>query len=184
MRRRRLLIGLAGLAAAALAAVLTVVFWSAGRTVIIGGPLGPSGNLSTVCDPGQPGRADTVGIQNFRNAGRDTLVIDRVTLADPRSLRLAGAFIVPGQDLVGVGGPFPPPADQIPKGVQWAKRRLPPGTQVPPGAWISIPVGVEPTRDATGRSAGLVIWYHDGSTRYELRSNVRMVITVRPARCF
>jgi hypothetical protein len=180
---------LAGLlVVAALAAVLLVVVrpFSSGpaaEAVILGGPLGPAGNLSTICEPTRLGNAVTIGIQGFSNRGDNTVTIDRMTLGAARDIRLTGAFIVPGRYLVGAWGTFPPPARQLMKGVQWASRRHPAGTRVRPHGWVGVVAGVEPTGHATGKSAGIVVWYHDGGKHYELQTNVRILLKVAPARC-
>jgi hypothetical protein len=148
------------------------------------GPLGWPGNPSTQCfGEAQPGHADTDGVQDFMNTGRNTIVIDRVTLASARHLRLVGAYTVPGRYLVGAWNSFPPPASELDKGVKWAERRRPAGTRVLPGHWVDIVVGVAPTSQATGRSAGIKVLYHADGTSYALQSRVQIVIKVRPAQC-
>lgn len=121
MRRTRLLGEL--LFVAALATVLVFVHHSTGRAVVDGGPLGPRENVSTACLPGRPGNANTDGLENYVNGGHGTLIIDRVSLAQPRGLKLAGAYIVPGKYSVGTRATFPPPAGQLLRGVEWAQRR-------------------------------------------------------------
>lgn len=114
------------------------------------------------------------------------LVIDHVFLASARNLKLAGAYIVPvtGPDLVGTWGTFPPPAGQLPRSVQWARRRLPSGARVLPGEEVNVVVGLAPASRATGSTAGIEVLYQDGSTKYVLRSNIRVIVKVSPARCF
>jgi hypothetical protein len=182
MRRARLLGEL--LFVAALATILVFVHRSLGRAVVDGGPLGPQENVATACLPGRPGNANTDGLENYVNSGRGTVIIDRLSLAQARGLKLAGAYIVPGRYSVGTWATFPPPAGQLPRGVEWAQRRSPGGTRVPPGRHINVVAGIEPTGDATGSTAGIVVWYHDGNTHYQRRSMVRVVIKVSPARCF
>jgi hypothetical protein len=181
MRKAGLLLGL--LTLVALAAVLVIILRPSASAVTLGGPLGPPGNLSTLCTPSRLGQPVTIGLQNFTNSSHDTVTIDRVTLASPRNLTLAGAYTVPGRYLVGVWPTFPPPARQLVKGVQWAKRRHPAGARVPPGGWVNVVAGVDPTRRGQDTTTGIVVWYHDGGTRYELRSNVRVIVPVPPARC-
>jgi hypothetical protein len=187
MRKFRLLLGLPAVVALAavlaVTAVLVIILRPSGSAVALGGPLGPPGNQSTVCLPSRLGHAVTIGLQDFTNSGHDAVIIDRVTLGAPRNLRLAGAYAVPGRYAVGVWESFPPPAGQLLQGVQWAKRRQPAGTRIPPGAWVNVVAGVEPTRKAKDTSTGIIVWYRDGSTHYELRTNVRMIVSVPPARC-
>jgi len=181
MRKTRLLLGLS--AVAVLAAVLVVILRHSDSEVATKGPLGPPGNPSTVCLPSRLGHAVTIGLQNFTNSGHDAVTIDRVTLGTVRGLKLAGAYAVPGRYTVGVWNNFPPPARQLLKGVQWDKRRQPAGTRVQPGRWVNVVAGVDPTRKAEDSSTGIVLWYHDGSQRFELRTNVRILVAVPPARC-
>jgi hypothetical protein len=181
MRKISLLLGL--LAVAVLAAVLVVIVRPSASAVSLGGPLGPPGNLSTVCLPSRLGHAVTIGIQDFTNSGHDSVIVDRVTFGTPHSLRLAGAYAVPGRYTVGVWRTFPPPAGQLLKGVQWARRRQAAGTRVSSGGWVNVAAGIDPTRKAKDTTTGIVVWYHDGSKRYELRTNVRVIVSVPPARC-
>lgn len=179
MRKTRLLPGL--LAASVL--VLAAACDSSGASQD-SGPLGWPGNPGTQCYGDTPlGHADTDGIQGFTNTGRKALVIDRVTLASARHLRLVGAYIVPGRYLVGAWNNFPPPASQLDRGVQWPRRRRPAGTRVLPGHWVNVVVGVAPTNRTAGRSAGITVLYHVGSTSYTLQSRIQIVLKVRPAEC-
>lgn len=177
-----MLLGL--LLVAALAAILVAVLRPFASTVVDGGPLGPQDNGATACLPGRSGHANTDGLENYLNSGHSTVIIDRVSLAKPSGLKLAGAYVVPGRYSVGTWATFPPPAGQLPHGVEWAKRRPPAGTRVPPGHRINVVAGIEPVHDATGSTAGIVVWYHDGSTHYQRQSTVRVVIKISPARCF
>lgn len=180
MRNTRLLLGLP--IAAVLAAVLVVVLRPSASAVTVGGPLGPQDSPGTACLPGQAGQANTDGLESYRNGGTLPVVIDRVSLAGAHGLRIAGADIVPGRYSVGTWKDFPPPC-QLPPGVQWAKRRPPQGARVLPGQWVNIVVGLEPTGSVSGRTAGLVVWYHVGGTRYERVSRIRVVIALPPAHC-
>jgi hypothetical protein len=168
----------------ALAAFLTVVLWPSDGT-LASGPLGPPGNRDTLCLPVPLGGADTDGFQSFTNGSHDVLVIDRVYLASARNLRLVGAYIVPvtGPNLTGTWGTFPPPAEQLPRSVQWAKRQRPADARVLPGEEVNVVAGLAPTSRATGSTAGIAVLYHDGSTKYALRSNIRVQVKVPPARC-
>lgn len=105
MRRTSLLLGL--LAVAVLAAVLVIVLKPFASAVTLGGPLGPAGNLSTACEPTQLGRPVTIGIQDLTNSGHGNVVIDRLALGDPRDIKLAGAYTLPGRYAVGAWATFP-----------------------------------------------------------------------------
>lgn len=170
MRRMRtrlplgLLLGV--LAAAVLAAVLVVVVRSSGSVLTIG-PLGPPGNHDSNCLPGGPKvRVDTEGNQNVTNSGHDTIVVDRLVLASPRHLKLTGAYLVPGQGLVGTWPSFPPPAGKVDRYVQWNRRERPAGARIPPGQTVNLVFGVEQTTNGPGSTAGIEVLYHDGGTRH------------------
>jgi len=165
---------------AALAAVLFTACAS-----LVQGPLGPTENDSTACVPAAGvGQALTIGIDSAKNTGGTTLVIDRIALASPRHIRLTGAYVVPGENLVGEEATFPPPASEIPANVQWSRRHKPAGARLSPGQWSGFVVGLAPVSRATASTAGLVVFYHVGSAQYEWRSHVRIVIKVPPMRCF
>lgn len=171
------------LALAALAGVLAGCSSSSDRPGP--GPLGYPGNQTpnqtTLCMDGHLGIAYTEGLDSFTNTSHDTLTITRVTLTSASHMRLVRAYIVPGRYLVGSFHTFPPPAGQLLKGVQWARRRPPAGTHIPPGHWINVVVGLEPT-GTTGKAKVQVI-YQDGSTRYERVSSLRTIIKTPPLRC-
>jgi hypothetical protein len=172
------------LALTALAAVLAGCSDSSGRPGP--GPLGypgnQPGNQSTLCmGDGHLGLAYTEGLDSFTNTGHDTLIIDRVTITSVSHMRLVGGYIVPGRSVVGSFHTFPPPAGQLSKGVQWARRRLPAGTRVRPGDWINVVVGLAPT--ATTGNAKVEVIYRDGDTRYERVSALRTIIKTPPLRC-
>jgi hypothetical protein len=44
-------------------------------------------------------------------------------------------------------------------------------------------VGLKPTHDVNGTTAGLVLWYHVGSSQYQRRSRIKVIIKIPPARC-
>ncbi len=174
---------LLGLIPVAAAAAILVYILIPGTAPAGSGPLGPPGNLATACLPASPGQADTEGLQNPTNSSHDTLVIDRVALASPQNITLVGAYIVPGTGLVGAWRGFPPPAGQLAKDVALTKWRPAAGARVLPGETIDVVAGLAPTSHATASTAGIEVFYHDGSTHYELVFNLRVIIKVAPATC-
>lgn len=182
MRNARPLLGLL-LTAVVLAAVLVVVLRPFTPAVADGGPLGPEDNPGSMCVPGRLGHGDTDGFESYTNSGPGTVVIDRVSVASSRNLKIIGGYALPGRAAVGVWTRFPPPVRQLPKGVQWSKRQPIPGTRVAPHQWVNLAIGLVPMRDAPGTSAGIVVWYHDGSQHYARRSNIRIVIKLPPGHC-
>jgi hypothetical protein len=45
------------------------------------------------------------------------------------------------------------------------------------------PPGNLSTVSARDTTTGIVVWYHDRSKRYELRTSVHVIVSVPPARC-
>jgi hypothetical protein len=180
MRRKMVLLGLIPVAAAA--AIVGYIFVP-GSASLGSGPLGPPGNPDTACLPVSPGQADTEGLQNPTNNSGDTLVIDHVALASPQNITLVGAYIVPGTGLVGAWRGFPPPAGQLAKDVSLARWRRAVGARVLPGQTIDVVVGLAPTSRATASTAGIEVFYHDGSAEYEWVCKLRVILKVAPAKC-
>lgn len=147
------------------------------------GPLGPPGNPLTECLPGSREHADTEGLQNFTNSGKDTVTIDVIKLAQPLNLELTGAYVIPGQGLVGSWLSFPPPVSQLPRDVDWSAREAAAGARIRPGETADLVLGLRPTSSATGSTSGAEVLYHDGGTHYELLFNLPIVIKVPPAKC-
>ena len=173
----------AQLAGRVIVAALAAVLAAACGGGLPQGPLGPTEKASTACVPARVGQARTDGIDGAENTGRTTVVIDRIALASPRHIRLIGAYVVPGENWIGVAATFPPPASSIRPGVNWSARHKPAGSRIPPGKWVGFVVGLAPVSHATASTAGLVVFYHVGSTQYQWRSRVRIVIKVPPRRC-
>jgi hypothetical protein len=149
------------------------------------GPLGYPGNPQNrdgLCQPDLHGQPETVAIDVIRNNGHDTLVIDRFALSRAHHLALVGGYVVPGRAAVGQWASFPPPARQLYKDVQWARRQAPAGARVLPGHYINPVLGLKPTGH-TATTAAAEIFYHVGSTHYVWKSPVKIIIKVPPANC-
>lgn len=164
---------------AALAAVLATAC-----AALAQGPLGPTENVSTACVPARVGQARTDNMDGVKNTGRETAVIDRIALAPPRHIKITGAYVIPGEHWIGWAATFPPTASSIPANVDWSGRHTAAGARVPPGKWAGFVVGLAPVSHATASTAGLIVFYHVGRAQYEWRSRVRIVLKVRPRRCF
>jgi hypothetical protein len=148
--------------AAALLAVAVAGCSSASGGVQSGGPLGPPDHHDGACaaEP-RPGAPETIGFIEFGNTGSVPLVITRVTLRDPRHLRLLGSYLVPvisGE--IGAASGWPP--------------RPSPGAPLPRGWKLRQPPGHLPG----GSAAGVNIYYHSGGTRYVRESNVRLMLQI------
>jgi hypothetical protein len=147
------------------------------------GPLGPPGNPFTECLPGSPQHADTEALQDFTNSGNDTVTIDAIQFADPRNLKLTGAYVAPGQGELGAWLSFPPPATASSYGVDWSARQQATGARIKPGETADLVLGLRPARNATARTSGAEVLYQDGSTHYELLFNLAVIIVVPPETC-
>lgn len=162
----------------ALLLVVALAACSGGRTD--GGPLGPPLNNIVLCLPVQPGKLVTQGFEEYANTGSQVATVERIFLAAPRNIRLAGAFVVPMSHALDIGGignvaGFPP--SQIPKGVYWSRRMVPAGARIQPGELVNVVLGLSPAPGhTTGSTTGLVIWYREGGTEYELKSNVQVIV--------
>ncbi len=177
--RRPLTVALAVTAAGALIACSS----APGTAPVNSGPLGPPGNPLTECLPGSPQHADTEGLQTVTNSGKDTVTIDAIKLDEPRNIKLTGAYVIPGQGLVGSWLSFPPPVSQLPSDVDWSAREQAAGARIRPGETADVVLGLRPTSRATGSTPGAEVLYQDGDTHYELLFNLAVIIRVPPASC-
>jgi hypothetical protein len=160
------------LTAAALASMLMVVLVGcsdSGGSLSADGPLS-SGNgihdripTGSICAPG--GRAQTFGDQQYTNYGNQPVVLNRVVLLRPRNEHLIGSYAVPGDQIVGVPGNWPPKYRGIPRG--WKHRQPVRGYRVRPHALFNMVIGVvavDAHREAV--SEGILVYYHDASGTY------------------
>jgi hypothetical protein len=148
------------------------------------GPLGPAGNPSEQCTPGSLAHASTVGLINATNNSGGTLIVDAIDLAQQQGIKLVGAYLTPGAGEAGTWATFPPPAAQVFAYLDWSKRIPAVGAHVPPGETISITLGIEPTTTTGSSTSDVEVLYHDGGSRFELRTTLALKIKVPPARCF
>jgi hypothetical protein len=173
----------------ALAAGLAAVSLTAcSHGISTDGPLGPPGNGDTVCAPVKQGHLITCGVDLVFNQGRQTLVIESVSLRSPRRIRMTGALIVPTDKGNGIclWAGFPPPTRRLLRstpGLEWAKRRPPRGVRVLPGHEINPTVGLTPTSNQQGSAAGMRVRYEVSGRQYELDTMTRIVLAVAPAKC-
>jgi hypothetical protein len=155
-----------------------------GASSLSAGPLGPAGNPSTQCTPGSLGHAGTVGLINATNSSGDTLTINAIDFAQQQGIKLVGAYLTPGAGEAGTWATFPPPAASVSAYLDWSKRIPAVGAHIPPGETISITLGIEPTTTTDSSTSDVEVLYHDGGSRFELRTNLALKIKVPPARCF
>lgn len=136
------------------------------------------------CTPGRIGHAGTVGMINATNNGGGTLIVDAIDFARLQGMKLVGAYITPGAGEAGTWAAFPPPAAQVSAYLDWSKRVPALGAHILPGKTISITLGIEPTTTTGSSTSDVEVLYHDGGSRFELRTKLALKIKVPPARCF
>lgn len=155
-----------------------------GSSSLPAGPLGPAGNPSKECTPGSLTHAGTVGLINATNNSGGILIVDAIDLAQQRGIKLVGAYLTPGAGEAGTWTTFPPPAAQVSAYLDWSKRIPAIGAHILPGKTISITLGIEATTTTGSTTSDVEVLYHDGGSRFELRTNPALEIKVPPARCF
>lgn len=147
------------------------------------GPLGGQGSTGINCAP-VDGRGGVLsyGFIEFANSSASPVVITKVSLADPRGLRMLAAYVVPitGDTLYGLLQGYPP-AKHLPSGVQWPERQRADGAIIEHsrGQDVTNLVAVlKPTRNP-GWARGINIYYHSsGGQRYLLRQGVQILVSI------
>jgi hypothetical protein len=143
------------------------------------GPLagGSYGSISagSVCAPASVGQPRTFGTERFADDGSITVVLDSVALWRPHNERLVGSYAIPGDSLVGTA-PWPPAGPGIPP--SWKHHEQVHGFRLAPGKMVVIALGVAAPLAGRASSRGMVLDYHDSSSRYVLRNGLGMTIAV------
>ncbi len=67
--------------------------------------------------------------------------------------------------------------------LDWSKRIPAVGARISPRETISITLGIEPTTTTGSSTSDVEVLYHDGGSRFELRTNLALKFKVPPARC-
>jgi hypothetical protein len=147
------------------------------------GPLGGQGSTGINCGIVY-GRGGVLsyGFIEFANSSTSPVVITKVSLADPRGLRMLAAYVVPitGDDLYGLL-PGYPPAKHLSAGVQWSERQRADGATIKHSRGqdvVNLVAVLKPTRNP-GWARGIKIYYHssDGQ-RYLLRQGVQILVSI------
>jgi hypothetical protein len=125
-----------------------------------------------ICAPG--GHPETFGDQIFTNFGKTTVVLDRVTLLHPRNERLVGSYAVPGSQLIGVPGNWPPKYQGIPP--SWQHRRSVHGFKLAAGRTFNMVLGIAARTPARATSRGMLLYYHDQSGSYVAKNYFANII--------
>jgi hypothetical protein len=136
----------------------------------------------SVCAPG--GEAQAFGDQQYTNYGHTAVVLDRVTLLDPRNQRLIGSYAVPGIELVGTT-PWPPVNYRgFPLPATWKDRQPVHGFRLGPGKKFNLVIGVAAIR--AGRAAtsqGILVYYHDAAGSYVAWNYFQNIIAATKTGC-
>lgn len=138
----------------------------------------PGGIPGTECVPVRQGGVVSFGFEPLVNRGRDTATVTKVDLADPRSLHVVQAWIVPitGNSLYGVRGGYPP-APHLPSGVHWDQRHGAVGAVIPHSRqnhYANLVLVLKPTKDVSS-AAGVNIYYKESGTKYQIRTHFAIV---------
>ncbi len=135
----------------------------------------------SICAPG--GEAQTFGDQLFTNYGHAAVVLDSVTLLDPRNQRLIGAYAVPGVSLIGTL-PWPPePSPGFPLPSTWKLRQPLRGFRLAAGKSFNIVLGVRAIRAGQATSLGMAVYYRDATDNYVAYNYYANVIAATKAGC-
>jgi hypothetical protein len=146
-------------------------------------PLGNGGSPSAQCMFAVRGKTVTVGLFELTNIGKSPAVVQSVTLPAMRGLRMTKSWLVPvyrdpknGNHLnVGAGFPYPPAWSSSVRRV-WAQRRPAAGGTIRPGQDLNLVFGLTRTTAMTGKSAGPVIVYSTGGTKFTLKELTTLTV--------
>jgi len=169
--------------AIAMSAIAVCLAGCSSGVIFNSGPLGGQGSTGINCASviGRGGVL-TYAFIEFANTSASPVVITKVTLADPRGLRMLAAYVVPitGDTLYGLR-PGYPSARGMPSGEQWAQRQRADGATVKHSRGqdvINLVAVLKPTRNP-GWARGINIYYHSsGGQRYLLRQGVQILVFI------
>jgi hypothetical protein len=147
------------------------------------GPLGGQGSTGINCAPtnGQDGVV-SYGTIEFANASASPVFITKVSLVDPRGLRMLAVYVVPvtGDTLSGFVQGYPS-SKKMPSGEQWSGRQRADGAIInhSRGQDVTNLIAVlKPTRNP-GWARGINIYYHSsGGQRYLLRQGLQILVGI------
>lgn len=175
-------------AAVALAAAVLTAAGCSGTAVNTGPFGGADWNSGRYCVPiSHPGELVTDGFYDVRNNWRGTVaVISKISLVRPHGLKLVRAYAVRLHDhaLYGTMPGLPPHDDGVP--YPWKDHENAIGTRVPYIKSKAIDTNLLLVLSTSGRKStdqGIIVWYHVGSSDYELRTHFAAELLASPARC-
>lgn len=171
--------------ASAIAAIAIAVCLTGCSSGVIfnSGPLGGQGSTGINCAPtiGWDGVV-SYGTIEFANASALPVAITKVTLADPRGLRMLATYVVPvtGDTISGFVQGYPS-GNKMPSGEQWSKRQRADGATIKHSRGqdvINLIAVLKPTRNP-GWARGINIYYHSsGGQRYLLRQGLQILVGI------
>jgi hypothetical protein len=122
------------------------------------------------------------GAQVFTNFGNTTVVLNRVVLLRPHNERLIGSYAVPGEQVIGVPGNWPPKYPHMPSG--WKHREPVHDYRVMPHTTFNMVLGVAAVNDHhRAVSQGMLVYYHDASGTYVANNYFGNIISANPRTC-
>jgi hypothetical protein len=154
------------------------------------GPLNAGGtDPGTVCVPATAGGTVTMGGEDLLNTGSTDVVIDKISLADPKGLVWVESVVLSiANNGVGYFATYPPPVEDLAQdGLDWSKRTPAIGATVAPGpepGTTNLVTGIHLTGGSGSSMSGLVIDYHvRNGFSYRVQTPIGLVVKVPPATC-
>lgn len=154
------------------------------------GPFGGAGNSGQDCVPiGHPGGFLTEGFNDVSDGWRGTVaVISKVSLVQPRGLRLVRAYAVRLGDVPAYGD-LPGLPSTSPDGFHypaWKHHVNAVGARVPYVKDLAFQTNlllVLRILASKSTDQGINVWYHVGTQQYHLQTRFGLELVARPARC-
>ena len=170
-------------ASAVVAAAVAVCLAGCSSGIIFNsGPLGGQDGTGITCAPTVGWRGVVTYGSIFANSSASHVFIDKVSLADPRGLRMLAAYVVPvtGDSIIGFVQGYPS-GKLLPSDEPWSQRQRADGAIVKHSrgqAVTSLLAVFKPTRNP-GWARGINIYYHssDGQ-RHLLRQGLQILVGI------
>ncbi|MEV7390962.1 hypothetical protein [Streptomyces sp. NPDC091215] len=184
------------LSALVMATALNAVLGCSGSATA-GGPLdGPDWEKvgsGQVCMPAKPGATLTFGGDELHNYGHKDVVVDKVSLLEPKALRLVDAVVLPTRNtFVGYSSHYPPRKPAL-DGLEsaWDHRRPAVGMTIAPqpdstsdtARTHNLVVAVRVTGRTKVGMAAVIVDYHVGGTKYRWHNIISLVVETTKAAC-
>lgn len=139
------------------------------------------GSPGEQCTPAPRGGVLSYGFEVMTNTGEAAVTVSKVSLVDPRGLRIVAAYFVPisGNDLYGVRSGFPPAAHLDP-GVLWSQRQRASGARIPhtpAGHYINLLAVIKPA-DSGGTAKSLEVDYTASGQQYRVTTPTALQVVI------